>query len=115
MTRGTSILVLGAGEFGLEVIRNLAHREGVALSVLLRPSTIASMDPAKQREVAELRSLGVAPVPGDLVADSIDKLAGIFAPFDTVIGCTGFVAGRGTQLKLARAALAAGVKRYFPW
>jgi hypothetical protein len=115
MTRGTSVLVLGAGELGLEVIRNLAQREGVTLSVLLRPSTIASTDPAKRREVGELRSLEVALVPGDLVADSIDVLAEIFVPFDTVIGCTGFVAGRGTQLKLARAALAAGVKRYFPW
>ena len=32
-----------------------------------------------------------------------------------MIGCTGFVTGRGFQLKLARAVLEAGVKRYFPW
>ena len=32
-----------------------------------------------------------------------------------MIGCTGFVAGRSIQLKLARAALDAGVRRYFPW
>jgi hypothetical protein len=32
-----------------------------------------------------------------------------------VVGCTGFVTGRGFQLKLARAVLQAGVKRYFAW
>ncbi len=30
-------------------------------------------------------------------------------------GCTGFMAGRNIQLKLAHAALDSGVNRYFPW
>jgi hypothetical protein len=65
--------------------------------------------------VAELRSLGVEIVPGDLSDQSGTELAAIFRRFDTVISCTGFVGGPGVQLKLARAALDAGVKRYFPW
>ena len=32
-----------------------------------------------------------------------------------VISCLGFSSGRGSQIKLARAVLAAGVQRYYPW
>jgi NmrA-like family len=119
MSDNTSILVLGAGELGMAVLRGLAgcaaRTPGTTLSVLLRPSTIASQDPARQRDIAELRSLGVEPLPGDLVEGSAAELSALFEDFHTVIGCTGFVAGRSIQLKLARAALDAGVKRYFPW
>ena len=56
----TPILVLGAGELGMAVLRNLAKRvalfSGTTLAVLLRPSTIASNDPSKQREIAALHS-----------------------------------------------------------
>ena len=54
-------------------------------------------------------------MPGDLVAGSAADFSLLFKDFHTVIGCTGFVTGRGFQLKLARAVLEAGVKRYFPW
>ncbi|KIJ48961.1 hypothetical protein M422DRAFT_247335 [Sphaerobolus stellatus SS14] len=33
----------------------------------------------------------------------------------TIISCTGFVGGRGVQIKLAGAVLSANIKRYFPW
>ncbi len=119
MSENTSILVLGAGELGMAVLRGLAGRtarfSGSTLTVLLRPSTITSHDPSKQRDLAELRSLGVELLPGDLVEGSTAVLSALFNKFDTVIGCTGFVAGRSIQLKLARAALDTGVKRYFPW
>ena len=119
MSNNTSILVLGAGELGMAVLRSLARRAamipGTTLTVLLRPSTIRSEDPGKQRDITELQSLGVKFLPGDLVTDSTTELSGHFRRFHTVIGCTGFVAGRSIQLKLARAALEAGVKRYFPW
>ncbi|WP_158894412.1 MULTISPECIES: aromatic alcohol reductase [unclassified Pseudomonas] len=118
-TATQSILVLGAGELGLPVLRNLVRRSrqkpGSKVSVLLRQSTLDSQEPGKKREVDELRALGVALVAGDLVKDSIAELAVIFAQFDTVIGCAGMVAGRETPMKLARAALQSGVKRYFPW
>ena len=119
MSDDTSILVLGAGELGMAVLRSLAWRAalfpGTTLTVLLRPSTITSHDPDKQRDITELQTLGVKFLPGDLVAASTIDLADHFRGFHTVIGCTGFVAGRSIQLKLARAALDAGVKRYFPW
>lgn len=119
MSENRKILVLGAGELGMAVLRGLAasaaRPPGAALTVLLRPSTIASHDPAKQRDVAGLRDLGVELLPGDLVEGSEAELATLFRGFDTVIGCTGFVAGRSIQLKLARAVLDAGVTRYIPW
>ncbi|WP_288374255.1 aromatic alcohol reductase [uncultured Pseudomonas sp.] len=114
-----SILVLGAGELGLPVLRNLARvaerAPGSTVSVLLRESTINTQVPAKKAEIDELRSLGIQMVAADLVSDSIDQLAAVFAQFDTVIGCAGMVAGRETPMKLATAALKSGVKRYFPW
>ncbi|WP_426287614.1 aromatic alcohol reductase [Luteibacter sp. E-22] len=114
-----SILVLGAGELGLPVLRNLARvakrAPGSAISVLLRESTIHTADPTKKAEVDELRSLGIQMVAADLVNDSIDDLAAVFSRFETVIGCAGMVAGRETPMKLATAALKAGIKRYFPW
>lgn len=114
-----SFLVLGAGELGMAVLRHLAARGatagGPSVTVLLRPSSIESADPIKQRDVAELRALGVHFLPGDL-ADSGTNLPGLFEGFDTVVSCTGFVTGAGGfQLQLARAALAAGVRRYVPW
>lgn len=118
-TATQSILVLGAGELGLPVLRNLARlakeKPGSKVSVLLRQSTLDSQDAGKKREIEELRALGITLVAGDLVKDSIAELAAVFARFDTVIGCAGMVAGRETPMKLARAALASGVKRYFPW
>lgn len=114
-----SILVLGAGELGMAVLRHLAQRAasmpGFALSVLLRPEGNRADDLRKREQTAELQSSGVRVVSGDLAQDSEAALASIFGQFDTVIGCTGFVAGRSIQLKLARAALAGGVKRYLPW
>ncbi|QXG49337.1 aromatic alcohol reductase [Pseudomonas viridiflava] len=114
-----SILVLGAGELGLPVLRNLARvalrSPGSRINVLLRESTINTQTPEKKKEVDELRSLGIQMVAADLVNDSIDQLAEVFARFDTVIGCAGMVAGRETPIKLATAALKSGVKRYFPW
>ncbi|RYH70451.1 MAG: aromatic alcohol reductase [Alcaligenaceae bacterium] len=114
-----SILVLGAGELGLPVLRNLAQvakrTSGSRISVLLRESTINTPSPAKKVEIDELLSLGIQMVAADLVTDSIDQLAEVFTRFDTVVGCAGMVAGRETPMKLATAALQSGVKRYFPW
>ncbi|KQB57029.1 MULTISPECIES: aromatic alcohol reductase [Acidovorax] len=114
-----NILVLGAGELGMPVLRNLARRatrvDGAKISVLLRASAVESFEPAKQRDVAEIRDLGIEIVLGDLVKSSIDELAVVFARYDTVIGCAGYAAGINTPMKLARAALLSGIPRYFPW
>jgi len=114
----SSILVLGAGELGLAVLREVARMaapRNVQVTVLLRPATLHSTAPDKQRELAELRGLGVELLAGDLVSDSQSELAALFAPFDTVISCIGFAAGPGTQRKLTGAVIEAGVKRYVPW
>lgn len=119
MSKGNSILVLGAGELGMAMLRVLARRAALkadlSLAVLLRPSTIASSDPEKSKDVAELRGLDIEFVEGDLAAQTDEELATTFARFNTVISCTGFAGGRGVQRKIARAALAAGVRRYLPW
>lgn len=117
--KSRNILVLGAGELGLPVLRNLARRakdvEGAKISVLLRASALESDVAAKQRDIAEIRSLGIDIVIGDLVKSSIDELASVFAQYDTVIGCAGIAAGIHTPMKLAKAALQSGIPRYFPW
>ena len=116
--KNPSILVLGAGELGMAVLRNLAKHaarfSGTTITVLLRPASIHSPNPDKQQDLAELSSLDINFLPGDL-ADSATELSALFKGFHTIIGCTGFVTGSGLQLKLARAVLAAGVPRYFPW
>ena len=108
-----SILVLGAGELGMAVLRSLARDAFV--TVLLRPQDIASPSPRKQQDLDELRSMNVSFLSGDLLADSVADLAASFGQFHTVVGCTGFVAGGSIQRKLARAVLDGGVKRYVPW
>jgi hypothetical protein len=119
MSNDTTILVLGAGELGMAVLRSLSrrarHADNVSIAVLLRPSAIASDNPARQKDVAELRALGIELVEGDLATQTSAELAAIFGRFDTVISCTGFVGGPGVQRKIAHAALDAGVQRYFPW
>ncbi|MES2498212.1 MAG: aromatic alcohol reductase [Pseudomonadota bacterium] len=117
--KSRNILVLGAGELGMPVLRNLARRardiDGVRISVLLRASAVESDAPSKQRDIAEIRDAGIEIVVGDLVNSSIDDLAAMFSRYDTVIGCAGYAAGINTPMKLAKAALQSGIPRYFPW
>lgn len=117
--KSRNILVLGAGELGMPVLRNLARRakniDGAKISVLLRHSAVASDAPAKQRDISEIREVGIEIVVGDLVNSSIDELASVFSRYDTVIGCAGYAAGINTPMKLAKAALQSAIPRYFPW
>ena len=116
-----NILVLGAGELGMSVLRELARAvpnkkdAGVRLSVLLRPLVAVIQDASKVHAIEELRGLGVSILQADVINDSVEELAEHFARFDTIISCVGFIAGAGTQLKLTRAVLQARVKRYVPW
>lgn len=105
------ILVIGAGELGLSILRALsAHPSKPTISVLLRPST----SPERKTLVEQLESLHITLVYGDL-ASPIPALADLLAPYGTVISAAGFASGPGTQMHLARAALHAGVRWYFPW
>ncbi len=69
-----SILVLGAGELGMAVLRPLAGRAaaaGVSIAVLLRPETIGTADAAKRADIEELLGLGCELVPGDIASASV--------------------------------------------
>ena len=106
-----NILVLGAGELGMAVLRQLAQHRTHARSRL-----VVLVSPQSQRQPSEeLAALGVQTVGFDLAGCTEAALSAQLRPFHTVINCTGFVAGPGTQLKVTRAVLAAGVRRYFPW
>ncbi|KZP04835.1 putative isoflavone oxidoreductase [Athelia psychrophila] len=111
-----NILVLGAGELGTPILRELATRWANSdITLLVRPATLATTDAQKRSEFDAFRSLGIHFLPGDLVSSSVAELAALFKAYHTVIGAVGYVAGPGTQLKLAHAVLQAGVARYFPW
>ncbi|KAF2170132.1 hypothetical protein M409DRAFT_19737 [Zasmidium cellare ATCC 36951] len=105
-----SILVLGLGELGHEVVKSLAHhpkRGTTTLSVLLR-----SQNPT---HLQLLRAWNITPVFADVVQDSPATLAKLFSNYHTVLCCVGMYAPPETQPKIARAALEGGVQRYFPW
>jgi len=115
-----SVLVLGAGELGIEIIKSLAQHplrrsNDIDLAVLLRPSSINSDSPAKQAEIKAIKELGFRLVPGDVINDSLQDLSRIFKDFHTVISCTGMTFPPGTQVKITKAVLGAGCARYFPW
>jgi NmrA-like family len=104
-----SILILGAGELGSAIISAIiAHPayspDTTKLSVLLRHSSASTL-PGESVNI----------VRHDLGDSSESALATVFGKFHTVICCTGFAGGTGTQVKITKAAIQAGVKRYFPW
>lgn len=114
----SSILVLGAGELGSQILHSLVTHPSLGttrITLLLRPSTLTSTNPSKQAELASYRASNIALLPGDIANDPETHLTALFKPFDTVISCTGMSFPPGTQLKITRAILAAGVNRYFPW
>lgn len=110
------ILILGAGQLGMQVIKSLASRVSPdTVSVLVEPGFTTSQDKYKQEITGVLGSLGVEILHFDLSEGTEENLAELFEKFSTVICCTGFVAGAGTQTKITQAVLKAGVDRYFPW
>lgn len=113
-THAATTLIIGAGELGRAVINGHLEQNrqnAPSLSVLLRPPA----DEAGTRTAQELTNKGLEIVHGDLATATVDDLAAILARFDTVICCTGFVGGPGTQRKITAAVLKAGVERYVPW
>lgn len=110
-----NILVLGAGELGMAVLRELAALPAARVTVMLRPSTDNITPDSKRRTLDELSALGIEVVLADAANDSEEKLAALFSGYDTLVSCLGFTAGKGIQLKLARAALRSNVNRFVPW
>ncbi|WP_429394647.1 NmrA family NAD(P)-binding protein [Robbsia andropogonis] len=78
---------------------------------MLRPKA----DDATDSKAATLRAMDLGIVQADLAAETEKNLSTIFSAFSTVICCTGFVGGPGTQRKITAAVLNAGVARYVPW
>ncbi|WP_404425743.1 aromatic alcohol reductase [Thalassospira australica] len=112
------ILVLGAGQLGFSVLRELASQldpEKQPLSVLVAPGMTRSEKEMDREIVAQLNQWGAEVIEVDLRTVSVSDLADRFRSFHTVVSCTGFVGGKGTQLRITNAALDAGVTRYFPW
>jgi len=117
----TNILVLGAGELGTAILKNLSKISppSTKLTVLLRPTSIISPSPSKATELSRLR--GLCPdlnfLPFDITSASVSSLANVLRPYDVVISCLGFGPGLGpgSQLKVARSVIEAGVRRFVPW
>ena len=114
----SSILVIGAGELGNAVLRSLAShpaRSNTKISLLMRPASITVNDETKKQVLANLEALDIGVVAGDVLEDSNEELAQIFRAYHTVIGCSGMAMPAGSQVKIAKAVLASGCQRYFPW
>lgn len=107
----SSILVLGAGELGLSILRALsAHTPSPRLSVLVRPNTLSTASPRRDL----LQSLPATLVAADLAGISAADLTALFRPFDTIIAANG-ASSASSLLKVAQCVLDAGVRRFFPW
>ncbi|MEZ7137960.1 aromatic alcohol reductase [Komagataeibacter sp. SM21] len=107
-------LVIGAGELGQAVITGLLEQKpecARSISVLLRPSS----DNTRTDIARQLKQKGLQIVYADLATETVEDLSVLFAKFNTIIFCTGFVGGPGTQRKITSAVLKAGVDRYVPW
>jgi hypothetical protein len=109
-----SILVIGTGEVGIAMLDSLykykaTNTQQFTIGALVQPSS-AGNEGAPHSKYADLDIEGV-----DLVSESIENLAGIFRKYDTVICCSGFSIGAGMQVKITKAVLEAGVRRYLPW
>jgi predicted ester cyclase len=113
-----SILVLGAGELGMPVVRELMRHRGQErvppISVLLRPAPDHSTASGEDQSLA-VRALGANVVEADLATSTAEELAAIFSRFTQIVCCTGFVGGPGTQRKITSAVIQAGVEHYVPW
>lgn len=109
-----SFLVIGTGEVGIAMLESLykykeTNARKFTVGALVQPSN------TRTGNAPDLRFADLAIEAVDLVSESIENLAGIFKKYETVICCSGFSIGAGMQVKITKAALEAGVRRYVPW
>ena len=115
---GEKVLVLGAGQLGAAVLSSLipaVKRQNGTVAVIVSPGSWGDRGELLSASHQQLAAAGAAFIACDVAAGTVASLTGPFAEFDTIINCMGFIAGTGTQIKITRAVLEAGVKRYFPW
>ncbi|KAF2153317.1 saccharopine dehydrogenase-like oxidoreductase [Myriangium duriaei CBS 260.36] len=110
-----SILILGAGELGIEVVRAISNKQAVrkkhvSLTVALRPTASSA-----SKDASAIEALGCSIIRHDIATLDNTELRRILGSYDAVVSCLGFAAGPGVQIKITRAALAARIKRFFPW
>lgn len=115
-----SILIIGAGELGTAILTALTtHPSYVTtrpkLALLRRPATLASTDPPTATALAALTARGIALEAGDFTTTPVPELAAVLGRYDVVIQAGGYGSPPGTLLRVAEAAVAGGVKRFFPW
>lgn len=108
-----SILVIGTGEVGLAMLKSLydykkTNSKEIQLGVLVNPASAYRKEILKPFAGINIESI-------DLVGNSTEELCTVFKKYDTVICCSGFVIGKGIQVKVTEAVLQAGVRRYVPW
>ncbi|KAL1835731.1 hypothetical protein VTJ49DRAFT_6156 [Mycothermus thermophilus] len=119
----TSILLLGSGELGTAILHSLTAHPSynpavtTKLSILRRPESLASGTQSSLPTPLGRggRTVTITYEAADLAHDPIPTLAALFRTYDVVIHAGGFTAPRGTLLRVAEAAVQAGVKRFFPW
>ncbi|HIH8737520.1 TPA: NmrA family NAD(P)-binding protein, partial [Salmonella enterica] len=115
---GEKVLVLGAGQLGASVLASLVpavtQRNG-SVCVIVSGRSRDKQSKRRSSIHQQLADAGARFIPVDIAGSSVAALKDQFHGFDTIINCMGFVAGAGTQIKITRAVLEAGVKRYFPW
>lgn len=109
-----SFLVIGTGEVGTAMLDSLyihkkKNTQQFTIGALVRPSSTGG----ESNKHSRFAGLAIEAV--DLISESIDNLADIFSKYDTVICCSGFSIGAGMQVKITKAALQGGVRRYVPW
>jgi NmrA-like family len=110
-----SFLIIGAGEVGLAMLHSLydyQEKQGdpLKIGVLVKP-----LAGSMAKIQSEPRFVNIIVEGLDLVNGSIPDLITVFKKYDTVICCSGFSTGAGMQVKITRAVLDAGVRRYIPW
>lgn len=92
-----SILILGAGELGNEVISAVwdhPQRNDSDVTVLLRPDPRGDPDSnpatsARHEFISTLHRRGISTIRADIVSDTEADLAAIFTQYSAIIGCTG--------------------------
>ncbi|BDH46976.1 oxidoreductase [Salmonella enterica subsp. enterica serovar Choleraesuis] len=112
------VLVLGAGQLGTAVLNSLIpavmQKDGT-VSVVVSPGSMDKQGQLLSESHQKLADAGAELIVIDVAESTAEALKDQLIKFDTVINCMGFVAGAGTQIKITRAVLDAGVRRYFPW
>lgn len=71
--------------------------------------------PSQAGPTLQFKFLGIDTLTGNITNTTEPELPALFAPFDTIIACTGMTYPPGTQLILTRAILASPTRPYFPW